>query len=101
MKNIIFLCCLLACLIVSSDTIAQRNLGGHAIVLDNDATHHITIRPPPGLVNSYIWTLPLFPPPPNSAFSEAGTQTGQMLRWDNSLGYWVATSAIYAGGNSL
>ncbi len=91
-----FFCVLLA----ASGYAQQRSIGGDALVLDNNVGKQITIKAPPGLPNSYTWILPLFPPPANSAFSEAGTLTGQMLRWDNTLGYWVATSALFAGGNT-
>lgn len=96
-KALILSCCFF---MVSGKLQAQRPIGGSELILDNDATHQITIQPPPGLVNSYTWTLPLFPPPLNSAFTEAGTLTGQMLRWDNTLGYWTPTSALFAGGNT-
>jgi hypothetical protein len=82
------------CLFVATGSYAQRTLGGHELQLDNGNGKTVTILPPAGLLNSYIWTLPLNPPPTNSAFSEAGTITGQVLRWDNTLGYWVASSAV-------
>jgi len=46
----------------------QRPIGGNALILDNNAGKQITIVAPPGLPNSYVWTLPLFPPPPNRSW---------------------------------
>jgi hypothetical protein len=100
MKNYVQFVVVLCTLCFSIGGYAQRPIGGDALILDNNAGKQITIVAPAGLPNSYTWTLPLYPPPANSAFSEAGSLTGQMLRWDNSLGYWVATSALFAGGNT-
>src|SRR6266545_4643419 len=100
MKNTIQFAILFFALCFSIGGYAQRPIGGDALILDNNLGKQITIIAPAGLPNSYTWTLPLYPPPANSAFTEAGSLTGQMLRWDNSLGYWVATSALFAGGNT-
>lgn len=81
--------------IVAPSTIlfAQRSLGGHALVLDQNG-FMITVVPPPGLSQNYTWFLPPYAPPPNTAFTEAGILEGQTLRWNHALGYYVPTSAL-------
>ncbi|HEY6171708.1 MAG TPA: hypothetical protein VIX80_05565, partial [Candidatus Kapabacteria bacterium] len=71
----------------------------HSLQLDPGNGNYITISAPPGLSPSYNWVLPLNPPPANSSFSEAGVLEGQTLRWNNTLGYYVPTSALLIQAN--
>jgi hypothetical protein len=66
----------------------------HALQVDDGLNHYITIKAPPGLTTSYEWLLPPNPPPTNTAFTQGGTLEGQTLRWNNTLGYYVPTSAL-------
>lgn len=78
----------------SSNLRAQHNLQ-----IDDGNGHYITISTPLGLTSGYNWVLPLNPPPPNTAFTEGGILEGQTLRWNNTLGYYVPTSALLIQAN--
>lgn len=80
---------------------AQRALGGNSLALDNGTGLIIKIVPPPNLLESYTWYLPPKAPPLNTAFTEGGSLTGQTVRWDHALGYWVPTSALFISGNNV
>lgn len=66
----------------------------HSLQLDPGNGNYITISAPPGLNPGYNWVLPLNPPPSNTAFTQGGSLEGQVLRWNNTLGYYVPSSAL-------
>jgi hypothetical protein len=71
----------------------------HTLQLDDGQGHYVTIVLPPGLTGGYTWLLPPNPPPANTAFSQGGSLEGQTLRWNNTLGYYVPTSALLIQSN--
>lgn len=99
-KLLLLLSIVVTTLTLITDVIAQRAIGGHSLMLDQNG-FIITIVPPPELSENYTWYLPPHAPPPNTAFTEGGSLTGQTVRWDQTLGYWVPTSALFISGNNV
>ena len=82
-----------ALLTIPSLVAAQRTFSAGSIILDDGASHTITIVPPT-MTTNFTWQLPI--PPTGAAqpsgFVPAGTVVGQMLSWSGTQ--WSTIPAI-------
>src|SRR3569833_1748620 len=76
---------------------AQRSVAGHTLVLDDNASHKITVQTPTGMSGDATVTLQTN----GGTVPPSGTADGQMARWNNATQQWEISPSLLNVGNNL